>query len=193
MIFERVIAHTIRDVSDRTKARVAFGRRVGRNVRIVGRASVVRDGEIHVGDDVTIVSAPAPVTIVAHEGASIDIGAGAIIESGAIIRARERVVIPAGARVAAGAIIDDEVKDVEDAAAASGTAIDRVRAIVADVIASAEDAGAATDVRTLEGWDSLAALRVIVSLEKELGVTLPHDLFAEPHTLASLAALASAT
>jgi acyl carrier protein len=191
MIFERVIAHTIRDVSDRTKARVVFGRRVGRNVRIVGRASVVRDGEIRVGDDVTIVSSPAPVTIVAHEGASIDIGAGAIIESGAVIRAHEHVAIPAGTRIAAGAIFDDEVKDAPDATIASGTALDRVRAIVSAVVEAADAASAAMDVRTLEGWDSLAALRVIVSLEKELGITLPHDLFAEPRTLASLAALAS--
>ena len=193
MIFERVIAHTIRDVSDRTRARVAFGRGVGRNVRIVGRASVVRDGEIHVGDDVTIVSSPAPVTIVAHEGASIDIGAGAVIESGAIIRAHEHVVIPPGAHVAAGSIIDDEVQSGGDAVTASGSAIDRIREILASVVEAAEDANATTDVRTLEGWDSLAALRVIVSLEKELGITLPHDLFTEPRTLASLAALASAT
>jgi acyl carrier protein len=191
MIFERVIAHTIRDISDRTRARVTFGRRVGKNVRIVGRASVVRDGEIRVGDDVIIISSPAPVTIVAREGASIEIGDGAVIESGAVIRARDHVVIPAGARVAAGAIIDDEVTEAHEASAASGTSLDRIRAIVSAVVRSAEDAGAATDVRTLEGWDSLAALRVIVSLEKELGLTLPHDLFAEPRTLASLATLAS--
>jgi len=191
MIFERVIAHTIRDVSDRTRARVAFGRRVGRNVRIVGRASVVRDGEIRVGDDVVIVSSPAPVTIVAHEGASIEIGDGAVIESGAVIRAHDHVVIPAGAKIAAGSIIDDEVIRVEDAPAAS-TAIDRVREILASVVEAAAHADAATDVRTLAGWDSLAALRVIVSLEKELGVVLPHDLFTEPRTLASLATLASA-
>jgi len=191
MIFERAIAHTIRDVSDRTRARVAFGRRVGRNVRIVGRASVVRDGEIRVGDDVVIVSSPAPVTIVAHEGASIEIGDGAVIESGAVIRAHDHVVIPAGARIAAGSIIDDEVVRVEDAPAASN-AIDRVREILASVVEAAEHADAGTDVRTLAGWDSLAALRVIVSLEKELGVVLPHDLFTEPRTLASLATLASA-
>ena len=191
MIFERVIAHTIRDVSDRTRARVAFGRRVGRNVSIVGRASVVRDGEIRVGDDVVIVSSPAPVTIVAHEGASIEIGDGAVIESGAVIRAHDHVVIPAGARIAAGSIIDDEVVRVEDAPAASN-AIDRVREILASVVEAAEHADAGTDVRTLAGWDSLAALRVIVSLEKELGVVLPHDLFTEPRTLASLATLASA-
>lgn len=186
MIFERAIAHTIRDVSDRTRARVAFGRRVGRNVRIVGRASVVRDGEISVGDDVVIVSSPAPVTIVAHEGASIEIGDGAVIESGAIIRAHDHVVIPAGAKIAAGSIIDDEVI-VEDVAPATGTSIGRVREIVSSVVEAARDAGAAIDLRTLEGWDSLAALRVIVSLEKELDVVLPHDLFAEPRTLASLA------
>jgi len=191
MIFERAIAHTIRDVSDRTRARVAFGRRVGKNVRIVGRASVVRDGEIRVGDDVVIVSSPAPVTIVAHEGASIEIGDGAVIESGAVIRAHDHVVIPAGARIAAGSIIDDEVVRVADAPAASN-AIDRVREILASVVEAAEHADAGTDVRTLAGWDSLAALRVIVSLEKELGVVLPHDLFTEPRTLASLATLASA-
>jgi acyl carrier protein len=190
MIFERVIAHAIRDVSDRTRARVAFGRRVGKNVRIVGRASIVRDGEIRVGDDVVIVSSPAPVTIVAHEGASIEIGDGAIIESGAVIRAHDHVVISPGARIAAGTIIDDEVAAAEEVAVSS-TALDRVRAIVAGVVVAADEAGAGTDVRTLVGWDSLTALRVIVSLEKELGVTLPHDLFAEPRTLASLASLAS--
>ena len=191
MIFERVIAHAIRTVSDRARARVAFGPRVGKNVRIVGRASVVRDGEIRVGDDVVIVSSPAPVTIVAHDGASIEIGDGAVIESGAVIRARGRLVIPAGARIAAGSIVDDEVVGREDASPTSSTALDRVRAIVAAVAPAAERAGAATDVRTFEGWDSLAALRVIVALEKELGITLPHDLFAEPRTLASLATLAS--
>jgi acyl carrier protein len=192
MILERVIAHTIRDVSDRTRARVAFGWRVGKNVRIVGRASVVRDGEIRVGDDVTIVSSPAPVTIVAHEGASIEIGDGAIIESGAVIRAHDHVVIPAGTCVAAGSIIDDEVTETEAASTASTSALERVRAIVASVVEAAEGAALVTDVRTLTGWDSLAALRVIVALEKELGVTLPHDLFSEPRTLASLATLASA-
>ncbi|HEY2369378.1 MAG TPA: phosphopantetheine-binding protein [Polyangiaceae bacterium] len=190
MIFERAIAHTIREVSDRTRARVAFGRRVGKNVRIVGRASVVHDGEIRVGDDVVIVSSPAPVTIVAHQGASIEIGDGAIIESGAVIRAHDHVVIAPGARIAAGTIIDDEVAAAEEVAVSS-TALDRVRAIVAGVVTAAEEAGSGTDVRTLVGWDSLTALRVIVSLEKELGVTLPHDLFAEPRTLASLASLAS--
>jgi acyl carrier protein len=193
MIFERVIAHTIRSISDRTRARVAFGRRVGKNVRIVGRPSVVRDGDIRVGDDVVIVSLPAPVTIIAHEGASIDIGEGVVIESGAVIRARDRVVIPPGACVAAGAIIDDDDFAIHEDALGptSSTALDRVRAIVAGVVAAAEDAGAATDVRSLEGWDSLTALRVVVSLETELGITLPHDLFAEPRTLASLTALAS--
>ena len=189
MIFERVIAHTIRDVSDRTRARVAFGKRVGRNVRIVGRASVVRDGEIRVGDDVVIVSSPAPVTIVAYEGASIEIGDGAVIESGAIIRAHDHVVIPPGAKIAAGSIIDDEVAHVEETPMSS-TSIDRVREIISSVVEAARDAGAGADVRTLDGWDSLAALRVIVSLEKELGVVLPHDLFTEPRTLASLANLA---
>jgi acyl carrier protein len=192
MMFDRAIAHAIRTISDRARARVALGPRVGRNVRIVGRASVVRDGEIHVGEDVVIVSSPAPVTIVAHDGASIEIGDGVIIESGAVIRARGRVVIPAGTHVAAGSIIDDDVvAGHDDASPTSSTALDRVRAIVAAIAPAAERAGVATDVRTFEGWDSLAALRVIVALEKELGITLPHDLFAEPRTLASLATLAS--
>ena len=192
MIFERAIAHTIRDVSDRTKARALLGPHVGKNVRIVGRASVVREGELRVGDDVVIVSSPAPVTIVAHEGASIEIGAGAIIESGAVIRAHERVVIPPGAHVAAGAIIDDEAPPSEDVNSVHDEhAIQRVREIVADVVEAAADADATADVRTLAEWDSLAALRVVVALEKELGVSLPHDLFAEPRSLAALAAFAT--
>lgn len=188
MIFERAIAHKIRDVSDRTRARVALGPHVGKNVRIVGRASVVREGDIRVGDDVLIVSSPAPVTIVAYAGATIEIGEGAIIESGAVIRAHDRVVIAAGAHVAAGAIIDDEVAVADDVNTVHEAELGRVRDVLSEVVETVHEADATLDVRTLAGWDSLAALRVIVSLEKEFGVTLPHDLFAEPRTLASLAA-----
>jgi acyl carrier protein len=194
MIFERAIAHKIRDVSDRARARYALGKHVGKNVRIVGLPSVVREGELRVGDDVVIVSSPAPVTIVAHAGASIEIGDGVVIESGAVIRAQHKVVILPGAHVEAGAIIDDDtstaalVNTVHDTARASH---DRIREVIASVVESARDLDPAADVRSVAGWDSLAALRVVVALEKELDVMLPHDLFVQPRTLASIADVAN--
>jgi len=216
MNFGRVIAHKVRDVSDRTRARVALGSDVGTDVRIVGIPSVVRHGALRVGSGVVIVSVPAPVTIVVHTGASIVIEDGVTIESGAVLRASKRIVIGAGAHVGAGVIIDDEASDEELRIAAGAVLgdgalyandaqavpekvnsvhdaarLDRIRAVVADITEAAKTLDSSADMRTLPDWDSLLALRVIVALEKELGTTLPHDLFAQPCTIESIATLTS--
>lgn len=182
--------------TDDARARVVLrGARVGRNVRVFGIPSVVCEGTLAVGDDVVLVSTPAPVTIVVERGASVEIGAGACIESGVTLHARRRIVIAAGARVERGAVLDDLASDAPEIVVARPTSSSRevrstgsgrVRAIVASIVPAVRELGPADDVRRAQGWDSLAALRVIVTLEEELGVLLAHDLFARAYTLEAI-------
>lgn len=182
--------------TDDALARVVLrGARVGRNVRVFGIPSVVCEGTLLVGDDAVIVSTPAPVTIVVERGASVEIGAGACIEAGVTLHARRRIVIAPGARVEPGSVIDDLASDASETVVAHerspsrdarSTGSGRVRAIVAFIVPTVRELGPADDVRRAPGWDSLAALRVIVTLEKELGVVLAHDLFARAYTLEAI-------
>lgn len=172
------------------------GAHVGRNVRVFGRPSVVCEGDLVVGDGAIIVSTPAAVTLVVESGASLEIGAGAYIESGVTLRACRRVVVSPGAHVAAGAVVDD-VATVESELVvhahdpkrpvARPHPVARVRAAIASVVPSVADLGPADDVRHAQGWDSLAALRVVVALEATLGVDVPHDLFTRVTTLDGVA------
>ena len=191
-----------RSIED-ARARLALGRvsRLGRDVRVLGRPNVVADGTIVIGNGVVIVSTPAAVTLVSERGATIEVGDGASIESGVTIRARRRVRIEPGARIEAGAVIDDltsvEPELLVSARAERGKrserarASDRIREVIASVVAKAAELGPSEDIRALPGWDSLAALRVIVALEKQLGLQLPHDLFSQPRTLETIEAVAA--
>ncbi len=133
-----------------------------------------------------------------------------------MIRARGRVVVGRGARIGVGCIVDDEIAGdlsiadnawIADGAVVTGTGEmphaqkangapakdatrERVRDVVCRIVAAAAELDDASDVRRARGFDSLAALRVLVALEKELGVSFPHDLFARPRTFDSLAAFA---
>jgi acyl carrier protein len=64
-----------------------------------------------------------------------------------------------------------------------------VRTVVGRIVAAASEVDAAAVLSHIKGWDSLAALRVLVALEKEFGVVLPHNLFSESPTLANVAPL----
>jgi acyl carrier protein len=46
---------------------------------------------------------------------------------------------------------------------------------------------------TLEGWDSVNALRVLVYLERELGCSLDYDRFMQAEVLADVSALIART
>jgi len=209
------LARTIASISDRARARVVLGARVGSGVRLLGTPSVVSRGTLVVGARAVIVSTPAPVTIVIRPNASVEIGEDALIESGAVIRARGRVVIGRGARIGVGCIVDDETADSEltvpdgewipdgaivttgvshaeepNPSARADATNQRIRDVVCSVVSAVAELDDTSDLRGAPGFDSLAALRVIVALEKELGVGLPHDLFTRPRTIASLAAIA---
>jgi acyl carrier protein len=68
--------------------------------------------------------------------------------------------------------------------------LQRVRDVVTRIVPGAAALSSNADLRALDQWDSLAALRVLVALEGALGVSLPTDLFATPRTLEALAELA---
>jgi len=168
--------------------------RVGRGVRVYGRVNVVCHGTLVVGDRVVIVSTPSPVTIVVERGAVLEIGDDACVESGSVLRARRRVLVDRGTRVEAGSVIDDMARGdgelrVSTTGARTAPRLARIRAVMASVVPAVRDVGPADDVRHAPGWDSLAALHVIVALERELDVHLPHDFFAHARTLESIDAV----
>lgn len=206
----------------RIRAALRGATRVGASVRVLGWPSIACEGELVIGARVVFVSTPGAVTLVVERGASIEIGDETLLESGATIRARKRVVVGAGARIGVGCVIDDAASDAPElrieagAWLADGAIIDgravtasaksnganglsgnsanghadaRLRAVIASIVRHAARIGTSDDLRQMPGWDSLAALRVVVALEKELGVMLPHDLFAQPRTLDALGAI----
>jgi acyl carrier protein len=227
------IAETISSAFDEAKSRVALrgATAVGAGTRVFGWPQVASQGELTIGRRVVLVSTPAPITLLVAPGGSVVIGDGALIESGATVRARGRVVIGHRARLGVGCILDDDgpgrditvndgawVEDgvvllggtvvaaqkvvkrertVTDLAGAGATRAEptveatgivdrRVRTIVSRVVAAAGTIDVSTDLADIKGWDSLAALRVLVALEKEFGVSLPSDLLANHPTLQSI-------
>jgi acyl carrier protein/acetyltransferase-like isoleucine patch superfamily enzyme len=126
----------------------------------------------------------------------ISVADGAWIEDG--------VVLLAGAHVAAGSILERRVISSappgllpassrsspppysgEDGAMALD--VDRrMRAVLARLIIGAGNVHRNASLTELKGWDSLAALRVLVGFEKEFGVVLPHQLFGQEPTIESI-------
>ena len=194
----RGVARSAADARARLLLRGAT--RVGRRVRVFGRPDVICRGTLVVGDAVVILATPAPVTFVVEPTGTIEIGEGACIESGAVLRARGRLVIEPGARVDRETVLDDATHDETERRVPAGgeprerapraPSDERVRRVLASIVPSLREIAPDVDVRTAAGWDSLAALRAVVALERELGVSLPHDLFADARTLEALDAIA---
>jgi acyl carrier protein len=61
------------------------------------------------------------------------------------------------------------------------------------VVAGTSGVDAKAELTTVRGWDSLAALRALVALEKEFSVVLPITLFAERPSVASVAPVIAAS
>lgn len=191
--------------------------RTERAVKIFGWPSIVNAGHLRIGARVVLVSTPSPVTLVVERGGSIEIGDDAILESGVTVRARRRIVIGRSACIGAGCVIDDSCSDGDElrvdagarlapsvivdgssslreclrpsSAPGTDTTSDRVRMVIAEIVPAVSTLDGGEDLRRVDAWDSLAALRVVVALEKELGVQLPYDLFASPRTLDSVVAM----
>ncbi len=206
----RAFARIASGAMDRIRSHVALAdaASVGAGVRVFGSPLVRCDGDLVVGPGVVLVSTPAAIRIVVDPDAKLVIGAGSVIESGAVLRAHARVVIGRNVRVGAGCTIDDEgvaegitVPDgtwLDDAAATAAAEVaapgdprvdaieDRIRGVIGRVVPGALQAERGADLRLFKEWDSLAALRVLVALEREFSVTLPHDLLVRDPRLAGV-------
>jgi acyl carrier protein len=119
-------------------------------------------------------------------GRDITVNEGAWIEDG--------VVLLGGALVPAQAVIRPE-RSVADAAGAgaapatpdaTGLVGRRIRTVVCRVVSAAGGVDTLADLAQVKGWDSLAALRVLVALEKEFAISLPSDLLSNHPTLESI-------
>jgi acetyltransferase-like isoleucine patch superfamily enzyme len=154
-------------------ARVELGPRAvigsGTTLRARGRISIGAGAWIGAGcliDD----DGPEDREIVVGEDARVD--PGAILAAGTRIGRGEHV--PAGA-VAGGAASSRPPVEAE-----------RLREVVSHVLPAAGALPVDADLASVPGWGSLAALRVQVALENDLGVQLPQDFFARPRSLSSL-------
>jgi acyl carrier protein len=187
------------------------------------------------GRDVTLVSRPLPVHLVAWPGATIEIGDSVVLEAGCTIVAKGRVVIGDGARLGAccvlmdsgessvekpgiqigkGAILEADTMVLDGAVVEDGARIARgttiggsttfeppgpparvgpdgelsakLRSVVASIVRAIEHVGFDDDWKYVEGWDSVAAIHVIVAVEDAFGVTLPSNFLSNSRTLRAL-------
>jgi maltose O-acetyltransferase len=119
------------------------------------------------------------------------IGRGARIEPGSVVSGN----IPDGAH-AAGVPARVLVAAVAPAPRApeGGQAPDlatRVQRVAREVFALPETPAGSDGPAQIHAWDSLGALRLLVSVEEELGVSLPQDTLAGVHDLAGLCDVAA--
>ena len=184
------------------------------------------------GRDVTLVSRPLPVHLVAWPDATIEIGDSVVLEAGCTIVAKGHVVIGDGARLGAccvlmdsgessvgkpgihigkGAILEADTMVLDGAVVEDGARIARgttiggsmmfepparvasdgelsvkLRSVVASVVKAVEHVGFEDDWKHVEGWDSVAAIHVIVAVEDAFGVTLPSNFLTNARTLRAL-------
>jgi acyl carrier protein/acetyltransferase-like isoleucine patch superfamily enzyme len=151
----------------------------GASIRVRGTVSIGSGARIGAG---CIVDDDGP-------GArQISIGDGAWME--------DQTVLLQGANLAPGSVLERASRSPEATARgaspsgraenAAELAVDvdrRVRAVLGRLVAGASSVEARTRLTSIKGWDSLAALRVLVALEKEFSVVLPHHLFTQDPSL----------
>jgi acyl carrier protein len=232
----RLFARALARGFDRARSGVALrgATRVGPKVRVFGWPRVACEGELVIGQGAVFVSTPASITLIVTRGASLVIGDGVLVESGATLRAHGRILVDNCARIGAGCVVDDDGPQpgkitilreawIEDGAVllagtlvpagarvscrspvtpsrvgpslerppentdGSGADLDgRIRKVVTRVVPGAREAESGEDLSRIRGWDSLSALRVLVALEKEFSVVLPHDLLASAPRIESV-------
>ena len=157
---------------------------IGDGARL-GRAVMLMNSDYHDPDDRAAAGSSAP----------IEIGARATLGDGVTVLKGSR--IGASARIAAGSVVSGFV--------AEGAAFPPVRASRPSVPSHGADVAAEIGrvleqalalpralrldehPSALEGWDSLAALRLVVSLEAAFGVELPAAEVAKAPNLAAIA------
>jgi acetyltransferase-like isoleucine patch superfamily enzyme/acyl carrier protein len=142
----------------------------------LGPFVMIMDSDFHVAGDRAADAPPEPVTIGRHAV----IGHWAVILPGS--RIGDRVVVAPGS-VVSGTIADDENVSGNPAVPRSATRFDgdeleaTVPGVVANVFEMSAPPSPDDGPDTITGWDSLGALRLLLSLESTFHITLDeHDL-----------------
>jgi acyl carrier protein len=148
----------------------------GAAIRVKGRVSIGDGARVGVG---CIIDDDGP------SAGEIVIGDGAWVE--------DHAVLLQSARLSAGSFVARAAPPAHHGASSSPSSPDadrlalevdgRVRAVLARLVLGASNVDRTTDLTEVKGWDSLAALRVLVALEKEFAVVLPHQLLAKSPSL----------
>ena len=191
---------------------VARGARlvIGKGVAIGSGAAISCASEITIGDGVRIGRAVVVMDSDFHDAeAMASPGASAAIVIGAGARIGDEVVILKGARIGEGArIADASVVSgvIAPGAFASGVPArvrrvssvgtsnveERIHAIVADTFELDRALDPSDGPATIARWDSLGALRLLLALEEELGVSLAENALSHVANVGELAAVVTA-
>jgi acetyltransferase-like isoleucine patch superfamily enzyme len=196
------------------RSHLATGRRgvirIGDGVTIGAGAAIAAEDRVEIGDGVHLDPSVMILDSDYHGVADREApGARAPIVIGAHARLGERVTVLRGAavgahaRIEAGSVVSGVIPDHafaagvparavhphDDGARAAIDLLPRVQRIAAEVFALSAPPAPGCGPRDIPGWDSLGALRLLVSLEDELGIALPQDALAEIRDLAGLSDL----
>lgn len=165
---------------------------IGDGARL-GPFAMLLDTDYHVAGDRTAPAPADPIVIGAHawlgervtvlRGAKI--GRGAHIESGSVVSG----TIPDGARAAgvpAQIIRPAEPPAPHATTTAPSDTFARIQHLAAEIFALPHLPAPTDGPATIPAWDSLGALRFLVSLEAELGIQLPPTALAGIHDLAGI-------
>jgi acyl carrier protein len=119
----------------------------------------------------------------------ITIGEGAWVEEGATLL--PGAVVAPGARIAGGAVVGGREQSPPPPVplrrrTADAEHVARVRSTITKIVRAAEGVPLDAELTRLKGWDSLAALRVLVALETEFKLVFPSDFFATSCNLGSV-------
>lgn len=187
---------------------------IGKRVSVGHGAAIAADDRIVLEDDVTI----APMVMIMdtdfHDVTSMDvesrtapvrIEAGARIGQGAVLLkgthvGRDAVVAPGAVvsgTVAAGTHVGGvPAREIRARSGASGAApldpveaTDRVTRIIAETFQVPRAVTLDDGPGTLPGWDSLGVLRLLVTLEDELGTTVDAERLARARSVADVVAI----
>lgn len=151
---------------------------IGNDVEI-GRGVMILDTDFHdVGAfDSNSSSAPVVIEDGVVLGDRVVVLKGAHIEKGARVLERSVVSghVPAGAIVAGVPARTVRSKSNGHALLDEGEILERVKAVVAETFRVSRPVEASDGPKKIAAWDSLGALRLVLALEDELGLSLADD------------------
>jgi acetyltransferase-like isoleucine patch superfamily enzyme/acyl carrier protein len=156
---------------------------------VLGPFCVISDTDFHVAGDRDAEASTSPVSIGerVHLGSRVTVLRGTVIGDGARVAAGSVVsgVVPAGASVAG-------VPARPQGTGIPGQGDHSVQTVVQLTLGLSQEPSLDAGPQQLPGWDSLGALRLLLALETEFGVTLREEDVARATRVAELVAAVDA-